>query len=298
MRFICMLLTLLAVLISIFLGFTINSENNNLKKLDTGIVDLHTIQNTFETDINILSNDITTLTAIRDDLLSEVNSLKEILKYKSQPTAFLTFDDGPSQNTMKILDILKQYNIKATFFVVGTRISEGGKTALERIVEEGHTIGVHAYEHDYKTLYSSKEAFFADLEKVENLIFEYTGVKPEVARLPGGTSSAIGFCKKYGGSDTLFREIMDELAARGYTVNDWNIDTEDYTSKTGVEKIKQNAVDGAKNRLKSEYKTALILMHDSKDTTAALSSIIDELRFLGYSFENLKKDSYSYRHYS
>jgi peptidoglycan/xylan/chitin deacetylase (PgdA/CDA1 family) len=215
-----MLLTLFAVLISIFLGFTIYSETNNVEKLKTGITDLQTIQEAFSSDITELTNNISAITAERDNIRSQVDSLKKNLKYKTQPVAFLTFDDGPSANTSKLLDILKQYNIKATFFIVGSRITEDRKAVLKRIAEEGHTIGIHSYSHTYETIYSGKEAFFEDLEKVRNLIIEITGVTPEVIRLPGGTAAAIDFCKQYGKSETLYREIMDELALRGYTVND------------------------------------------------------------------------------
>ena len=96
---------------------------------------------------------------------------------------YLTFDDGPSRNTIDILNILDKYNIKATFFVTGNE-SEQGIAVLKEIVKRGHTIGVHSYSHDYKKIYSNVDAFLDDFYKAFDYVYKNTGVKPTIFRFP------------------------------------------------------------------------------------------------------------------
>lgn len=216
----------------------------------------------------------------RDELYTEVAYLRKMNSYKTEPTVFLTFDDGTSSNTHKILDILNEKGVKGTFFVVGSQIVNNGSVAREavkRIVDEGHTLAIHCYDHTYANIYKSKEAYFADFDKVVALLEDITGTSPNVVRLPSGTYSAKLFCKQYSGTSDTYYEIVSELYARGYEVIDWNVDTEDYTKATGVNGIIDRAVSGAKTRLTREYKTAVILMHDTVDTYKALPDVIDEL---------------------
>ena len=99
---------------------------------------------------------------------------------------YLTFDDGPSSNTIKILDILKEKDVKATFFVVG-RLSDTTTPIYKRIVDEGHTLGMHSYTHVYKDIYPSEDAFEYDLDRIQALIYEQTGVLSKYYRFPGGS---------------------------------------------------------------------------------------------------------------
>ena len=101
---------------------------------------------------------------------------------------YLTFDDGPSANTDQILDILDEYGVKATFFVVG---KEGYNDQYRRIVEEGHTLGMHSYSHVYRDIYESVEAYGQDLEKLHTYLYELTGVDSRIVRLPGGSSNTV-----------------------------------------------------------------------------------------------------------
>lgn len=119
-----------------------------------------------------------------------------------------------------------------------------------------------------------------------------TGFKPNIVRLPSGTASARSFCGKYAGSTDVYYDIISKLYADGYTVIDWNVDTVDYTTSTGVDKIVENAVSGAKTRLSREYKAAVILMHDTADTVSALQRVIDGVEDLGMGFEVLVKGGY------
>ena len=103
---------------------------------------------------------------------------------------YLTFDDGPSRNTDKILDILKEYDVKATFFVVG-KTDEESVRAYQRIVAEGHTLAMHSYSHKYSEIYASKESFEQDLRQLQEYLYQITGVWPRFYRFPGGSSNTV-----------------------------------------------------------------------------------------------------------
>src|SRR5699024_5238173 len=104
-----------------------------------------------------------------------------------EKAVYLTFDDGPSENTGRILDILKQYNIKATFFVTGN--NQEHDDMIKRAFDEGHSIGLHTYTHDYASVYASEEAYFDDLKKISDLVESIIGQKSYLIRFPGGSSN-------------------------------------------------------------------------------------------------------------
>lgn len=201
-------------------------------------------------------------------------------------TAYLTFDDGPSANTEQILDTLKTYGIKATFFVNG---NASNKELYKRIIREGHVIGNHTYSHNYKSIYTTVEGFMEDFEKLNVFLEEVTGVRPTIARFPGGSNNQVSH--KYGGEE-IMKEIVRAVVDKGYQYFDWNV------SSLDTEKVKQdkniivNAVlEGAKDKTQ-----AVILMHDSapKTTTAeGLPEIIEGLIQQGFIFKTLDEDSYA-----
>jgi len=295
MRFISLLATFAAVILSIVLGFATYNDSKDIDRYEKEIEIYMQQQQSYQSEIDIVSPQIEAAIAEKTVLEEDIAAIKKRIIYKTQPTAFLTFDDGTSYNTLKILDILKENNIKATFFVVGTQILNGGsasKEAIQRIVDEGHVLAIHAYEHEYSKIYSSAEAYFEDFNKIADLLYEMTGFRPNIVRLPSGTASARSFCGKYAGSTDVYYDIISKLYADGYTVIDWNVDTVDYTTSTGVDKIVENAVSGAKTRLSREYKAAVILMHDTADTVSALQRVIDGVEDLGMGFEVLVKGGY------
>ena len=295
MRFISLLATFAAVILSIVLGFATYNDSKDIDRYEKEIEIYMQQQQSYQAEIDIVSPQIEETIAEKTVLEQDIAAIKKRIIYKTQPTAFLTFDDGTSYNTLKILDILKANNIKATFFVVGTQILNGGsasKEAIQRIVDEGHVLAIHAYEHEYSKIYSSAEAYFEDFNKIADLLYEMTGFKPNIVRLPSGTASARSFCGKYAGSTDVYYDIISKLYADGYTVIDWNVDNVDYTTSTGVDKIVENAVSGAKTRLSREYKAAVILMHDTADTVSALQRVIDGVEDLGMGFEVLVKGGY------
>jgi peptidoglycan-N-acetylglucosamine deacetylase len=197
--------------------------------------------------------------------------------------AYLTFDDGPSDNTIKILDILKKNNIKATFFVNG---NPNRKDIYKRIVTEGHTIGNHTYSHDYAAVYKTIDGFNGDKQKLEDFIFSITGVKPQILRFPGGSNNQVSY--RYGGVNFMDKLTNYEKQC-GVKYFDWNVDSTDASVLTqDKDKIIAEVLNGSKNK-----KQAIILMHDSmpKTTTAlALPDIIKGLQDQGFKFSALSSN--------
>ena len=189
---------------------------------------------------------------------------------------YLTFDDGPSNLTIPLLDVLDKYGVKATFFVVG-KTSEEDKEALRQTVERGHTLAVHSYTHEYKQIYASPRAFLDDFAREYALIKETTGVSPTIYRCAGGSVNSFNH-------DTA-RSIAEEMNRRGYIYYDWNVDSGDAVPGTTAEGIYQNVISQT-----SRYDKAIVLMHNSsakKDTLAQLPRIIEKLQSMGYRFAAL-----------
>lgn len=202
---------------------------------------------------------------------------------------YLTFDDGPTANTLKILKILEKYDVKATFFVIDT-----AQTKIEYVKQihaAGHTVGLHSNSHNYAHIYKSTTNYFNDLKKISNTVKKYTGVESKVIRFPGGGSNTVSRNYKKGIMSTLAVQVTK----KGYTYFDWNLDSEDASAVTvSRTKIVNNVLNGAKGK-----SSICVLMHDaaSKTTTVeALPAIIEGLKKQGYTFEPLTKDCYGYHH--
>lgn len=202
---------------------------------------------------------------------------------------YLTFDDGPTANTLKILKILDQYNVKATFFVIDTPQTK--IQYVKQIHAAGHTIGLHSATHNYAKIYKSSSAYFADLKKISDKVKSLTGVESKVIRFPGGGSNTVSRNYKKG----IMTYLTSEVTKKGYTYFDWNISSGDADAATvSTTKIVRNVLSGAKNA-----SSACVLMHDaaSKTTTVeALPKIIEGLKKQGYQFKPLTKDCYGYHH--
>lgn len=198
-------------------------------------------------------------------------------------TMYLTFDDGPSTEcTGEVLDILKKYDVKATFFVIGFDSSnESKKKLLKRIAAEGHTIGIHTYSHDYNQIYASVDAYLDDFYKIYSLVYETTGVKAEIFRFPGGSINDY--------NSHIYQAIVDEMTRRGFVYYDWNISSNDAVGYTAsAASITDNVLKQSK-----DVSRGVILFHDSstKSTTvAALPQIITGLQNQGYKIAALRKN--------
>lgn len=178
---------------------------------------------------------------------------------------YLTFDDGPSSNTERILDILDQYGVKATFFVVG---KEGYTDQYRRIVEDGHTLAMHSYSHKYSEIYASLDAYKADLTKLHDFLYEVTGEDCNIVRFPGGSSNTISHVDMW--------ELINYLNKENMVYFDWNVSSGDATGgRKSVNQIAKNVLDSI-----GQFNNAVVLFHDAsgKDSTVdALPAIIEKI---------------------
>ena len=185
---------------------------------------------------------------------------------------YLTFDDGPTQYTPQILEILNQYDIPATFFVVGnTEYTH----YISMIAEHSHAVGLHSYDHNYERIYSSSQAFFEDLSKIDDIVFNETGIRSRIMRFPGGSSVTRGATK------SMMNQLTQEVQAKGYQYFDWNCDSAD---KRGI-----NTASDALNKIITMEKEVgdivIVLMHDTEQITVQyLPGVIEYFKAHGYDF--------------
>lgn len=204
-------------------------------------------------------------------------------------TIYLTFDDGPSERTDEILKILEDKDVKATFFVIG-QSDEADLQRMRDIVAAGHTIGMHSYTHNYTQIYSSVEAYLEDMYRIFVQIRETTGETPTVFRFPGGSINAY--------NHAIYRELIAEMLRRGFVPCDWNLSGGDATGTPApASEIVRSVVGPA-----ADVTRGFVLMHDAqvkKTTVEALGTVIDQLREMGFTFEQLTPQTmpvlYGYR---
>ena len=211
-----------------------------------------------------------------NDLMAPEREIKPGIE--GEKICYLTFDDGPSENTVKILDILKQYDAKATFFVIGNCIGEETREILERIIEEGHAIGLHANNHVYEKFYADETSYLKDYEALYETLKKEYGIETALFRLPGGSA-----CKFLYGRGS---EYIEEMRDRGFSCFDWNVTGEDSVGKPTVESIQKNVYDRV-----FRYEKPIVLLHDSciaDKTVEALPGILKEIKERGYSFATLE----------
>ena len=256
--------------------------------------DLNTLNKKLENDIEhykaneySLKEQLDKATSELENLESEYDKLKKLKESQgkstdtSAPIVYLTFDDGPSLNTIKILDILKENDIKATFFVVGNE-NEYAKDIYRRIVDEGHTLGNHTYDHTYKKIYTTSEGFWQSFDKLDHFLMDLIGVKTTVMRFPGGSNNTVSNKYNYNIMNTLVKQANE----RGQVYFDWNVSSLDAVKAVQNTDVIINAV----LKQTKEHKKSIVLMHDSagKTTTVeALPKIIKELKERGCQFAAL-----------
>lgn len=242
--------------------------------------------------------------------IREVDSLKA-----GERICYLTFDDGPSNNTAKILDVLSTYNIKATFFVVGQsldkmkqecitdknitidgEIEENAKLKekmkiteirketikendiVERMKAEGHTVGLHANVHNYETLYTNLNSFLSDYDTLYQKLKEDYQIETALYRLPGGSA-----CIRLNGKG---KEYVQEMEKRGFSCFDWNVSGEDSVGVPTVDSIQRKVLTKG-----LECRRAYVLLHDSDvadQTPEALPKIIESFKKEGFVFKSLE----------
>ncbi|MDD4160027.1 MAG: polysaccharide deacetylase [Synergistaceae bacterium] len=196
---------------------------------------------------------------------------------KKKKTVYLTFDDGPSMFTEKILNILAKHKLKATFFVVG-RKDPKSLELLKRIVDDGHTLAPHTYTHIYSSIYASVDSFLDDFNKIHSLIYETTGVKATIFRFPGGTVNAH--------NRKIYRELSAEMLRRGYIFFDWDVSAADCAKNATETSILNNIINGVHKNGRN-----IVLMHDtSEETLKALERVIVYLKNKKFAFDRLTND--------
>lgn len=205
---------------------------------------------------------------------------------------YLTFDDGPSDNvTPEILEILKKYNVPATFFIIDYGQNEEKIALLKSAIAQGHTIGIHGYSHDYSTIYQSVPAFMENIETLGEKIRKDLNYEPFIIRFPGGSSNTVS--KNY--CEGVMSDLVSKVQEEGYYFTDWNVDSTD-ASGNGISA--ETLISSVKNGC-SEDGYNIVLMHDSdaKQTTAeALPEIIEWAKKEGYTFAAMKKGGPTVHH--
>lgn len=223
-------------------------------------------------EFNEYKDSLEALQDVQDDIIPLAGNAEAVTVVSKQSPGlgngiryvYLTFDDGPSPHTAEILDILASYNVKATFFVCG---KSGYDDMYKRIVDEGHTIGMHSYSHDYKILYESLDSFQTDLHKIQNYIFDVTGVWTTYYRFPGGSSNTA--------SQVPMADLIGYLDRNNITYYDWNVyGGDNIASSIIVSNVTANI---------KEHENCMILLHDAADkeeTVEALPEIIEYIQSL------------------
>ncbi len=163
---------------------------------------------------------------------------------------YLTFDDGPSAHTPRLLDILKKYHVKATFFVVNTKYA----STIKRIAQEGHSVGIHTATHNFDKIYASEKAYFADLETIQNVITSQTGSSTNLLRFPGGSSNTVSRF-----NPGIMTDLTQQVKEQGFRYFDWNVDSRDAGGAKTATQVYRNVTNGVSKR-----QISVVLQHDTK----------------------------------
>lgn len=264
---------LILFILCIILGVRLYFVTKELRNLRTQIETTSVIEQTEPVEHTIEPDRLPVYT------ISEVDESEEIENAGLEETpeteegirkVYLTFDDGPSSNTGRILDILAEYDVKATFFVVGKE-EEKYQPLYNRIVQEGHTLAMHSYSHKYNEIYQSIDSYAADLNKLQEFLYDTTGVWCRYCRFPGGSSNTV--------SSVDMHDLIAYLDEQDMTYFDWNISSGDAASAyISPEDIIRNCMGNIE-----DFDEAMILMHDAsnKDSTVeALPALIEKIQAL------------------
>lgn len=186
-------------------------------------------------------------------------------------TAYLTFDDGPSEAvTLQILDTLKEHQVKATFFVLGSRV-ESHPWIVQRALAEGHGIGNHTYTHRYQKIYANPDAFISEVNQCSNALHAAIGFQPRIFRAPGGSNFR------------MTKSYAEKLWADNYQYYDWNVCPGDAAP---VAKSARTLIDNTLRQAHGKNRI-IVLLHDApnmRSTAEALPEIIKGLREMGFTF--------------
>jgi len=233
--------------------------------------------------VNTASPGVYTLTYTVSDKAGNTSSAtRQVSVYENSSggsPVYLTFDDGPSDRvTPRVLDTLKEYNIHATFFIVN--YGESGKALIRRMIDEGHTVAIHGYSHDYAAIYKSDEAFMQNIYRLRDRLRSDFGYEAAIIRFPGGSSNTVS--RQY--SVGIMSRLAQRVQAEGFTYFDWNVSSGDAAGTPASSGQIYNNVTSALRHDRGN----VVLMHDAgaKGTTAdALPDIIRYCLANGYSIQ-------------
>ena len=246
----------------------------------TGGVDIY-MPGTYTVTYTVADSYNNTVSAVRT--ITVVPQPAPTVVVPSQKTIYLTFDDGPGPHTERLLDVLKKYNVKATFFVVNTAYID----VIRRAAAEGHAIGVHSVTHKFKEIYSSEDAFLRDLYTMRDIIAGITGQTTTLMRFPGGGSNTIS---KF--NPGIMTRLTQKVVDLGFQYFDWNVDSNDAGGARTSYQVFQNVIKGVSNK-----QAAVVLQHDIKGFSVdAVERIINWGLSNGYSFLPLSPTSPGARH--
>ena len=283
-----------------------SSSNENVKKSDGSSDKYQDIRYTF------VGGDISKEYMSEDDLAAEEAKIAEIeakkkaeeeaekeaktkeveakksgtyVPPKGEKVVYLTFDDGPGPYTAKLLDVLKKYNVKATFFVTCNRPKY--RDMILRAYNEGHSIGLHSCSHEYYKVYADEAAFFIELQSISDIVRDITGVETKLVRFPGGSSNTVS--KKY--NKGIMTRLAKELGERGYVYFDWNVSSGDSGNTRNTNTVYNNVLKG----LRGNY--SIVLQHDIHEfsVNAVEKIIADGLKY-GFTFKALEMNSPTAHH--
>ena len=265
-RLIVFFLALAGIFFITFLGISLFTKNSSPTDDEKPV----------SSDLEIIS--------VEETPITEITNTAEI-EETGQKVIYLTFDDGPGPHTAKLLDILKKYDVKVTFFV--TRAGDDELIAREHT--EGHTVALHSFTHDYAYIYSSVDNFFTDLYEIQARVKNITGETATLIRFPGGSSNLVS--ANYDGGIGIMSRLVNEVTNRGFTYFDWNISSGDAGGATSPGEVYENVI----NSLKPDF--SVVLQHDIKEFSVdAVEDIIKYGKANGYTFKKLDQSSFTAHH--
>ena len=205
---------------------------------------------------------------------------------KSRGTIYLTFDDGPGAYTAELLDVLKKYDVKATFFVTGN----GDDNLILREYQEGHAVGLHTFTHNYAYIYQNLDTFFEDLNRVQERVKRIMGNTTKLMRFPGGSSNTVS--ARYDGKKHIMTQLTAEVEKRGFVYFDWNVSSRDAEGASTAEEVADSVIKTLK-----EGGSSVVLQHDIKEfSVKAVEQIIKYGITNGYIFDKLDENSFTAHH--
>lgn len=231
---------------------------------------------------------------VADNSGNEATKTRKVTVYKKTVQAqngtsgkkgviYLTFDDGPTTSiTPKILDILKAKNVKATFFILNYDSNE--EKLVKREINEGHTVGIHGYSHDYKQIYKSVDAYMNNITKLQEKIKKSTGYNATITRFPGGSSNTVSLY-----NPGIMTILSKEVVSRGYKYFDWNVSSGDAGGAKTSQDVYKNVISGLR-----KDRANVVLMHDFSGNTKTVNALKDIIEYgleNGYTFSNITEST-------